>query len=174
MKTLILLSIVGACFAGDLFDITPIQQCEDSQSIKSVQVENCKDAALCQLMKGANTTLKVVMTAPKKVENVKVLVTGLVGDAELPFPGFNRYVCKHPSNKDFCPQEPGKDYTLTLQLPILNLFPKIKTMAFVRLIDDDAPSEKEERLGCFKIMVELIDNPNAPVTQRPADDDDEE
>lgn len=47
-------------------------------------------------------------------------------------------------------------------------------MAFVRLIDDDARSEAEEKLGCFKIMVELIDNPNAPVTQRPADDDEEE
>ncbi|XP_003748537.1 NPC intracellular cholesterol transporter 2 [Galendromus occidentalis] len=174
MQILVVLSVVGACFAGELFDIKPLEQCEDSTSIKHVQVENCNDPTLCRLMKGANTTLRVVMVAPKKVTNVKALVTGTVGDAELPFPGFDRYVCKHPDNKNFCPQEPGKEYTLNLSLPILNLFPKIKTTAFVRLIDDDAPSEIEERLGCFKIMVELIDNPNAPVTKRPDDDDEEE
>lgn len=47
-------------------------------------------------------------------------------------------------------------------------------MAFVRLIDDNARSEAEEKLGCFNIMIELIDNPDAPVAKRPDDDEDDE
>ena len=41
MQILIVLSIVGACFAGDLFDINPIQQCGEFLFIPDFSLREC-------------------------------------------------------------------------------------------------------------------------------------
>ncbi|OQR78448.1 epididymal secretory protein E1-like [Tropilaelaps mercedesae] len=150
------------------------QSTDGLSTIKSVAVENCKNSELCEWTKGRNHELKVTYTAPKNVETVKVLISGLVGGAELPFPGLKRYICKTPGNENFCPQTAGQEYTATITLPILSVFPKIETTAFVRFIDDDAKSEAEEKLGCFHMQIKLIDDPEAPKVERVDNQEDDE
>lgn len=65
------------------------------------------------------------MYTARNAENIKVLVTGLVGGAELPFPGLKRYICKATGNENFCPQKSGQEYTATINLPILSVFPNV-------------------------------------------------
>lgn len=167
-----LAAIASAAYAGELYKVQNVQQCDGLSTIKSVEVENCTKEDLCELIRGHNHLLRVTYVPPRSAQVVKVLITGFVGEAELPFPGFKRYVCKTPGNENFCPQTAGQEYTTTMVLPILSVFPNIETTAFVRFIDDDAKSEAEEKLGCFSMKIRLIDDPNA--STEPANVDNQE
>ncbi|CAH1393842.1 unnamed protein product [Nezara viridula] len=117
----------------------------------NIAVTNCDPttSAYCKLKRGTNVTLTVKFTPNQDITEVKAVVHGILGGVPIPFNLPNPDGCKESGIQ--CPLVKNENYSYISELPVLNVYPKVKLQ-----VKWELQTEEKEDIVCFELPAKIV------------------
>merc|ERR1712106_66760 len=147
--TAVLFGLASGAPKVNLMDEIPIQDCGSKVEIMSITFDGCNEFP-CIVLQGETATGQLTMKANAATETLTCKIVGIIlGGIELPFNGCPLNACENLSTED-CAVEEGEILVYDMEIPILEVYPKLEITGKWMLKDD-----KGEDFLCFTIPMKI-------------------
>ena len=148
LATVCICVVVTLSRAGILY-----KTCPDTKGIGSIVrlgVSSCVNSP-CQLVKGKNATIDVTFKSGASDSGLTVKVYGIIAGVKVPFPFPYEDACAGGLSGLNCPLVAGGEYTYTATLHVSKLYPSVKVVVELELINQAGEAE-----FCLETLVEIV------------------